>query len=92
MEILFIEIYLLAISTNVGVHFSNLKYFDFILVCVCMCVLSVCGGGVVVVLITFMIFTLFDDIFLGGGKGGMWLGCERKKFSLAHSDQIFKVV
>lgn len=90
MEILFIEIYLLAISTYVGVHFSNLKYFDFILVCVCMCVLSVCGGGVVVVLITFMIFTLFDDIF--GGKGVMGLGCERKIFSLAHSDQIFKVV
>lgn len=80
MEILFIEIYLLAISTYVGVHFSNLKYFDFILVCVCMCVLSVCGGGVVVVLITFMIFTLFDDILGGGGRGECGWGVNVKNF------------
>lgn len=50
---------------------------------------SVCVGEGFL-LFTFMIFTLFDDIF--GGEGGMGMGCERKKFSLAHSDQIFKVV
>lgn len=62
--------------------FLTLNILTFFSVCVCV------GEGFL--LFTFMIFTLFDDIF--GGKGVMGLKCERKNFSLAHSDQIFKVV